>query len=183
MAEMAKKVYASDITYGLNANMRGHWYDRLAGIDGDLQDMEKRLAGANAAGIKSSADSAAIRRAVAAVLSRPQRPSLNGQHTPPPHFEPGKPLELSVSFGGGDSRKVNLLYRHADQSQRWRSAEMQLHDRRYRGVIPAGYTQSPYPMLYYFEVHEAGGSGLYPGFSPDLSNQPYFLVRSNRRQG
>src|SRR5579884_3602286 len=183
MAEMAKKVYASDITYGLNANMRGHWYDRLAGIDGDLQDMEKRLAGASAAPSKPSADPAAVQRAVAIVLSRPQRPSLNGQHTPAPHFEPGKPLEVSVSFGGGDGRKVNLLYRHADQSQRWRSAEMQLHDRRYRSIIPADYTQSPYPMLYYFEVHEGGGSGLYPGFSPDLSNQPYFLVRSNRRQG
>jgi hypothetical protein len=50
----------------------------------------------------------------------------------------------------------------------------------YRGAIPADYTQSPYPLLYYFEVHEAGGSAIYPGVGKDLSNQPYYLVRSNR---
>ena len=88
-----------------------------------------------------------------------------------------------MSFGPNDGRKVNLLYRRADQSQRWRTEQMQSRDRQYRSVIPADYTQSPYPLLYYFEVHEVGGSGIYPGFNSDLSNQPYFLVRSNRREG
>jgi hypothetical protein len=44
-------------------------------------------------------------------------------------------------------------------------------------------TDSAYPMLYYFEVHGGEGSGIYPGFGPDLSNQPYYLVRSNRMRG
>ncbi len=183
MAEKAKTVYASDITYGLNANMRGHWLDRIPGIDGDLGDMEKRLTEAISVAPWAAADPAVARRAIETVLARPLRLSLSGQHTPPPHFDPGKPLELSVSFGPNDSRKVNLLYRRADQSQRWRAEEMQSRDRAHRGVIPADYTQSPYPLLYYFEVREAGGSAIYPGFNPDLSNQPYFLVRSNRRQG
>jgi hypothetical protein len=43
MAQMAKMIYVPDITYGPNANLRGHWLDRVAGIDGDLGDMEKRL--------------------------------------------------------------------------------------------------------------------------------------------
>jgi hypothetical protein len=182
MAEMAKTVYAADITYGLNANMRGHWIDRIAGIDGDLTDMENRVneaAPASAAAI----DPAVVRRSIATVLARPQRPKLSGNHRPPANFDPGKPLELAVSFGPGNGRKVNLLYRHADQSQRWRSQEMQIRDNQYRGSIQAEYTDSPYPILYYFEVHEAGGSGIYPGFGPDLSNQPYFLVRSNRPRG
>ncbi len=183
MAEMAKTIYASDVTYGPNANLRGHWFDRIPGIDGDLGDMEKRLAEENAAISHLSSDPAMMRRAIQKVLARPQRPSLSGQHTPPAQFDPGKPLELSVSFGQSDSRKVSLLYRHADQSQRWRAEEMQLRDRQYRSVIPADYTQSPYPLLYYFEVHEAGGSAIFPGFNPDLSNQPYFLVRSTRRRG
>jgi hypothetical protein len=179
MAGMAKTVYAPDITYGLNANMRGHWFDRLTGIDADLGDMEKRLA-QDASPRSEAVDPAVTQRAIATVLARPRRPALSGRHTPPPNFDPGKPLELSVSFGSGDGRKVSLLYRRADQSQRWQSREMEARDKQYRSVIPADYTKSPYPLLYYFEVHEAGGSGIYPGFSPDLSNQPYFLVRSTR---
>jgi hypothetical protein len=178
MAEMAKTIYVPDVTYGPNANLRGHWFDRIPGIDGDLADMERRLKEANASTPNSSAD-----RAIAAILARPARLSLSGQHSPPPTFEPGKPLELTVSFGTNDSRKVNLLYRQADQSQRWRTMEMQERDRQYRSAIPADYTQSPYPLLYYFEVREGAGSTIYPGFTPDLSNQPYFVVRSNRRKG
>ena len=104
-------------------------------------------------------------------------------HTPDAQFEPGKPLELSLSFDQNHQRTVNLLYRQADQSQRWRSADMQERDREYRGVVPADYTQSPYPLLYYFEVHEPAGSAIYPGFCSDLSNQPYFVVRSAKRKG
>jgi hypothetical protein len=174
MSEMAKAIYVSDVTYGPNPNLRGHWLDRIPGIDADLDDMEKR---------RSTATPTNTAHAIATVLARPRRLTVSGQHTPPPSFEPGKPLELAVSFGANDSRKVNLLYRKADQSQRWRAEEMQSRDKAYRGVIPGGYTQSPYPLLYYFEVHEAAGSTIYPGFSPDLSNQPYFVVRSNRRKG
>ena len=57
---------------------------------------------------------------------------------------------------------------------------MTWRDGAYRGAIPADSTQSRYPLLYYFEVHEAGGSGIYPGVGTDLSRQPYYLVRSSR---
>ena len=182
MAQMAKTVYVPDVTYGPNANLRGHWLDRIAGIDGDLGDMEKRLEQASAPA-QSTGDPAVTRRAIATVLARPQRPAVSCQHTPAAEFDPGKPIEVNLSFGKMDGQRVNLLYRQADQSQRWRTAEMQARDREYRGVVPAGYTQSPYPMLYYFEVHSATGSTIYPGFNPDLSNQPYYLVRSIRRKG
>jgi hypothetical protein len=181
MAGKAKAVYSPDITYGLNANMRGHWIDRLAGIDADLADMENALN--ETAPIAKSIDAAAAERAIATVLARPRRLVMNGQHTPPARFDPGKPLELSVSFGPGNGRVVRLLYRHADQSQRWRAQEMQVRDAQYRGVIQADYTDSPYPLLYYFEVEEGGVSGIYPGFDADLSNQPYYLVRGNRPRG
>ena len=72
------------------------------------------------------------------------------------------------------------MYRQADQSQLWRMADTTWGNGAYRGAIPADYTESQYPLLYYFEVHESGGSGIYPGFDKGLSNQPYFLVRSNR---
>jgi hypothetical protein len=182
MAEQAKTVYVSDITYGPNANLRGHWIDRIAGIDADLGDMEGHLTGASSARPAAKAESAVVRLAIRTVLTRPQRPSFAARHTPAKDFEPGKPLEVAWSLGHDVGRTVNLLYRHADQSQRWRTAGMTWRDGAYHGGIPADYTQSPYPLLYYFEVHEAGGSAIYPGFSADLSNQPYFLVRSRPLQ-
>ena len=183
MAEMAKTIYVSDITYGPNANLRGHWFDRIPGIDGDLGDMEKRLAASSSGAVRQAADPAVARRAIEIVLARPQRLSLSGQHTPPARFDPGKPLELSVAFGRNHARAVKLMYRHADQSQRWRTEDMESRDRRFRGEIPAEYTQSPFPLVYYFEVQGDTGSTIYPGFNSDLSNQPYYLVRNNGRQG
>jgi hypothetical protein len=184
MAEQAKTVYAADITYGRNANMRGHWFDRVAGIDGDLADMEARVTGSNAVTPPANANPEAARKAIASALARPNRLSVSASHTPAPHFEPGKPLELSVAFNSNRvSRKVNLVYRQADQSQRWHSVEMASHDNEFRAAVPSDYTQSPYPLQYYFEVQESGDSTIFPGFSPDLSNQPYILVRRMPGQG
>jgi hypothetical protein len=178
LADAAKKVYVADVTYGPNVNLRGHWSDRTAGIDADLADMEKLLTEKTPPTPAATMDSAAIRLAIRTVLTRPQRPSVAARHTPPKSFEPGKPLDLSLSVGQADGGHVNLLYRQADQSQRWRSAEMTSRDGTYRSTIPADYTRSAFPLLYYFEVHAVGGSTIYPGFDADLSNQPYFLVRS-----
>ena len=71
-----------------------------------------------------------------------------------------------------------LYYRHVTQAERYESAEMQLRDGRYHATIPAGYTDSQYPLEYYFELKQGPESAwLYPGFSEDLTNQPYFVVR------
>jgi len=56
--------------------------------------------------------------------------------------------------------------------------EMQLTGNGYRAIIPADYTNSQYPLQYYFELKETPAKAwLYPGFSADLTNQPYFVVR------
>jgi hypothetical protein len=181
MAEDAKKIYADNLTYGPNANMRGHWLDRIAGIDGDLADMETRLHNIQPLTPAVTVDTAVAQRAIDTALARPNRLTVAASHTPAANFDPGKPVEVSVAFNANrKNRKVNLFYRQADQSQRWHSVEMQGKDNEFRSTIPGDYTQSPYPIQYYFEVHEPTGSTIFPGFSPDLSNQPYILVRSGR---
>ena len=180
MAEQARTVYASDITYGMNAPMHGHWSDRLPDIDADIADMERQLT-ASAVTPTGSIDPAVIRHAIRTVLTRPQRLSVSAQHTPVQRFEPGKPVDVAFSLAHNDGRKINLMYRRADQSQTWQSADMTWQDGAYSATIPADYTKSAFPLLYYFEVHEASGSAMYPGFNKDLSNQPYYLVRSTRR--
>ena len=184
MADTAKKAYAADITYGPNANMRGNWSDRVAGIDADLANMQARLAGADSHSPSTTVDKAVARRAVETALARPNRLSVTASHSPAATFDPGKPIEVSIAFHANrDNRRVKLYYRQADQSQRWRSAEMQGKDNEFRGAVPGDYTQSPFPIQYYFEVHEPGGSTIFPGFNADLSNQPYVLVRSARTRG
>ncbi len=55
---------------------------------------------------------------------------------------------------------------------------MQAQGGRYRSAIPAGYTTSPYPLEYFFTLHDGPGTAwLYPGFEANLANQPYFVVR------
>jgi hypothetical protein len=55
---------------------------------------------------------------------------------------------------------------------------MQARDTSYRAVIPAAYTQSLYPLQYYFELKTGPDqASLFPGFAANLSNQPYFVVR------
>jgi hypothetical protein len=48
----------------------------------------------------------------------------------------------------------------------------------YSATIPATYTDTPYPIQYYFEVKlSATAATIYPGFGAELAGQPYFAVR------
>jgi hypothetical protein len=60
-------------------------------------------------------------------------------------------------FVDASLRKLDLLYRSVDHSQRWRKQELQTRDGQYHRSVLPDYTGSPYPMLCYFEVHEPGG--------------------------
>jgi hypothetical protein len=54
---------------------------------------------------------------------------------------------------------------------------MEFKDGGYHATIAGDYTNSPYPLGYYFELKGDGSAWLYPGFRPDLANQPYFVIR------
>ena len=43
--------------------------------------------------------------------------------------------------------------------------------------IPGDYTQSPYPLQYYFEVTRGDADAwMHPAFNATLSNQPYYAI-------
>lgn len=169
LADRGKGVYAADITYGREPYLRGHWLDRLPAIDEDIADMEKQRTPASSA----EHAQAALRRA----LARPQAPPGGARHTAPAHFRPGEPLAIELSLEKGDGREVLLHYRHVNQAERWRSERMTPGDNRYRAEIASAYTNSPYPLQYYFELHQGDAAWLYPGFDTNLANLPYFVVR------
>jgi hypothetical protein len=176
-AELAERarVYASDVTYGYSPQLRGHWLDRLPAIDADIADMAKLLEQAK----PGEARQERVRLAIAEALGRPGRAPVGCRHTPPARFKPGQKLDLELLIEKGKRpAAVRLHYRRVNQAERYRVDQMQAQGGRFRATIPADYTASPYPLEYFFTVHEGPDAAwLYPGFEASLANQPYFVVR------
>jgi hypothetical protein len=171
-ANRAKGVYVADLTVGENPQLRGHWLDRLPAMDTDIAAVAAKLNQA-----KSGPPQPNVQTAIKEALARPRRAALACRHTAPQRFRPGQPLDISIS-----SEKplagVRLYYRHVDQAERYQSAEMQAQGNSYSATIPAAYTDSAFPLQYYFEVkQERGAASLYPGLGPEVAQQPYFVVR------
>jgi hypothetical protein len=173
MAERARGVYASDVTVGEQAWLRGHWLDRLPGIDADIADMTKRLEG-----LPQSAAPPRVKAAIAAALGHPRRGPANFSHTPEPHLPSKQALYIELKAPAEAS--VQLWYRHFNQAETFQKTEMARlpESDRFRGSVPASYADTLYPVQYYFEIRQGPEQvWLYPGFNPQRTNQPYFLVR------
>jgi hypothetical protein len=171
VAGPAKGVYADDLAAGERASVRGQWADRLAAIDRDIAQMEQRLAAA-----KPSEDPR-VAAAIEVAMGKEQRPSGPCNHQPPPSFRPKEAVPVALTTAG-KLASVRLYYRHVNQAERFQSVEMEAAGTTYRASIPGAYTDSPYPLQYYFELRESPAKAwLHPGFAPDLANQPYFVLR------
>lgn len=150
--------------------LTGHWLDRLPAIDADIALLEKRVPSARVG------DDARVKAAVAEATGRPRRPSAAMYHRAPELFRRKRPVELTLS--GPAVTSVRLHYRHVNQAERWHSLLMNHKEGAYVAAIPSEYTDSPYPLQYYFELKSAPDRAwLHPGFPPDLAGQPYYVIR------
>lgn len=183
-AAEATGVYADDLTFGASPHLRGHWADRLAAIDADRADMRALAQGPRATGPAKkqyAALWAAYQKAVidGGEVSRPQC-----HHVPASSFRPGKPIPVEITVEAGRAlESIRLHYRHVNQADEYQRMAMSGAGRCWRATIPGEYTESPYPLLYFFELHGAcGDAWLYPGLNEDLANQPYFTVPRQPRR-
>jgi hypothetical protein len=166
------KVYMSDITVGESPQLRGHWLDRLPAMDKDIAAIAQKLEQS-----QSGTPRDGVAAAIQAALAHPRRTAAPCRHTPPPHFSPGKELIIELAVEKPPD-SVLLYYRHVTQAERYVTAPMEARGKGYGATIPGPYTDSPYPLEYYFELKMAPGTAtLYPGFGADLINQPYFVLR------
>ena len=179
LVDRANGVYAADLSASDKFSGRGQWQDRLAGIDADMAQLEQRLASAKPSGDARTA------AAVAEALAQPLRPSVGCHHHAPAGFVPRQALPIGISIPApGEPLKATLYYRHVNQAERYQSVEMESRGSTFRAAIPAGYTDSPYPLQYYFEFRQGPRKAwLYPGFDAGLLNQPYFVLRSSGSSG
>ena len=182
LADKARGVYVEDVTFGFGEHLRGHWADRLGDIDADITAMEGQLAAAPAGeGAGPATD------LLAEITAPPDGPGLKPRrpaclHLPPDEFERGQPLRIELAPEPGRRLAgARLHYRHANQAEQYHVEDMTPHGRRYEATVPAAYSDSPYALVYYFELHGLDGDAwLWPGLAEDLSNQPYFVVREKR---
>ncbi len=177
MASRANNVYRLDLTYGSTPMRRGNWTDRIPSIDKDVAAMESKVQTPPS----SPEPSHNVEPAIEAATGSPKRPSIRCVHTPPQSFQPGQPLSLSLLAPGVTAHDapsaVHLYYRHVSQAERWLSVEMQRGDDAYSAAIPGSYTNSAFPLQYYFVLQRgAAAAWLYPAFNSTLSNQPYFAI-------
>jgi hypothetical protein len=169
---VAKGVYASDLSASDRFSERGQWLDRLPGIDQDITRLEQRLASAK------KIEDQQIEAAIAEILTRPRREAATCHHESPAGFRPKEPVDIVLSIEGRQLSSARLYYRHVNQAERFQRIEMQGGPSDYRAQLPGAYTDSPYPLQYYFELKETPKKAwLYPGFAADRTNQPYFVLR------
>jgi hypothetical protein len=186
LAGQARDVYVPDITFGPEFFQRGHWLDRLPAIDADTADMEKLLKQEPESGTAPlKVDRKVIEKAMHQALAKPEHgenPPLAGLHEPPPSFQRGRPLTIvahvpkvsNVAMISG----LRLRYRHVNQAEIWQMIEMERAGDDFRAVIAAVYTDSPFPLQYYFQIHsDSGHAWLRPGLERRWHGQPYFFVR------
>jgi hypothetical protein len=163
------RVYRDDITIGGEPWLRGHWADRLGAIEDDLGDMEAEW---SRVGKQTSSPATALTHL------DPAPPATMYRHEPPADFAAGTAVSLRLEVHDKSVETVSLRYRHVNNAERYVEVEMDPVSGGYEATIPASYTDSPYPLMYHFELRVADDCAWYwPGLADDLANQPYFVVR------
>jgi len=163
-------LYVADITVGEHPWLRGHWADRLPAIDEDIAAMAARMDSAKVV------DDPPVRAALEEAAAHPKR-DLSAFRHKPAHFQSKDGVALEIAAEGVKLSAARLFYRHVNQAERWQSAPMQARGSSFHGAIPAAYSDSPFPLQYYFELRTGPTQAwLYPGFAPQWTAQPYFVL-------
>ncbi len=174
MAERAKLVYNSDISYCDGRQIRGHWMDRIPQIESDIADLKTLLK--NGIELNSSVESKLVKLAIETAQSNPVRPEVTVKHIPVKSFNAGKALTISMLCK--EAIGVKLFYRSVNQALRWQSVGLELRENNYLAEIPGEYTSKRFPLQYYFEIQTGPNKAtFYPPLAEDLSNVPYFVAR------
>jgi hypothetical protein len=177
----ASGVYLDDLAFGEEPHLRGHWSDRLVEIDADIAAMEAALSALDPAAAGEDDTSLSL------IKERYPRepPAVRVSHTPPASFRRGDGITIALGLDMPSQRTTvtaRLRYRHLDQAERHVVVDMERRGEYQVATIPGNYSDSPYPVQYFFELRDLRDNvWQYPGLGADLSNQPYFVLRHARR--
>ena len=172
IAAISSGIYAADLSVSDRFDERGQWSDRLPLIDADIAELQARLTSAAA---QTNGPDLATQQ----VLKPASRPHWNCRHVLLSGFHRGSAVPIEITIDGGQQlSSITLHYRRVNQSEHYQTLAMHPDGTRYRAEIASTYTDSPYPLQYYFELRASPLQvALYPGFNPDPINQPYLVLR------
>ncbi len=167
VSEITGDVYATDITFGPQPWLRGHWRDRGPGIDADIWAMGNRLETAGSAPVDGWS----------MAHPDPHRPAV--QHVPPRFYRPGEDVTLRLDVDDPASiPEAEVRFRPMNQALRWTSRTMAGAGSRYSATVEAGEVDTSYPLAYAFVVRDAERRAWrVPDLGPDLAAQPYYVIR------
>ncbi len=183
----AQGIYVTDVTYGPEYFQRGHWADRLDAMDADIADMEKLSAQAPLGPALTDE-----RKRILTAIRETSEGNLNWKQSniilhfygfpAPQWFRRGDQLALTVPASAlkhfGTVSSLELRYRHVNQGELWQKMEMKPVADGFSATIPGTYTDSPFPLQYYFRVRpKSGGTVLHPGLETLFNGQPYYVVQ------
>lgn len=171
-----KVVQAGSVYKKLHYNLNpAHWSDRVAFLTADFNAMKAKVFN-TITSITTHPGPAPL--AIQTAKGNPVRPLAEASHNPPSTFT--KSVALNISLGTSTTTEsARLYYRHVYQGDTWNVLEMNKSGSIFSATIPASYTNSSFPLQYYFSLKKGERSRvLFPGLQEDLSNQPYFHVRS-----
>ena len=171
-ANATKDAYQKDLTFGRGRQQRGQWADRLPDIETDIAALKLAKGPAGAAPGRKTDDLLALAQ------KRIVRLLIPLAHAPGERFPRGRALEIAAQGSVPAGSAVKLRFRHAHQAEEWQEAPMTGAGGGFRAPIPAGYTETLYPITYYFEVQTPGGEAtLSPALGENLNQMPYHVSR------
>ncbi|SFL22559.1 hypothetical protein SAMN03159341_104112 [Paenibacillus sp. 1_12] len=178
LVTISKDIYNSDIAFGFTPHVRGHWSDRLQAMEDDLAIMESKASAVRKSAVSTEV-SEKMNLSSKFLQDKEESDRVAVSHQSPDKLHKGEALNLQLA--GSDAPagfKINLHYRHANQGEHYVIVEMDRHaDGSFSAIVPATYTDSPYDLIYFFEIHDREGDvWMHPGLNVELSNQPYYLV-------
>ena len=163
-AEISKKYYLKDLTYGPQSWLRGRWDDRLPAIKEDVIKMKNILRKSIVKKTKLTNNNK--------ILEIKNNQKFKIEHK----IYKNNNGELVIKLKQNKKSKDKLLlnYRHVNQSEKWKRRNFS-NDEMFFAKISKKYVLSEYPIQYYFEFIKDKYSSFCPGIDKKLGNQPYFI--------
>ena len=176
-AVISKKYYLPDLSYGPQSWLRGRWDDRLPAIIEDINHMKKFLI-QNTKIVKPLKKNIKM---ISLIENWNVDQNILISHIPPKNFKKGEAIYLSCKLNKKNHLPAYLHYREVNQSKKWSKKKLIKVNENYKSVISKTFTQTNYPIQYYFEFGGTVYSSFSPGFNNYLSNQPYHLIRQKKQ--